>query len=82
MIFESKLFRLIYATCLSALLINLAYAANPGENCLPFLAGLPNQASMVAPPKYCCHQQQKPIFSPLRLRLHNGGYLIAVMRLS
>lgn len=49
MISQSRLFQLISATCLSALLTNTACADNQSEHSLSFLSGLPNLASMVAP---------------------------------
>ncbi len=52
--FKSKLFQLLGATCISALLTNAAYAdtpTSPDENYLPFLSGLLDQTNMLAPAK-------------------------------
>lgn len=55
MISNTRLFQLLTAALLSVLLIiDVTYAADQktqGENCLPFLSGTPDQASMIAPSK-------------------------------
>lgn len=57
MSFNSKLFQLTSAACLSFLFINCANAGDD-ENSLPFLSGLLDQSLMVAPAKIASQQNK------------------------